>query len=167
MAENITFRMVNDQSGEEVAATLASEQEYRDKGFRILDTGRYDAAVGAFTDALRQPARPDPRRQAIDQQTYNDALLVASNTYPEATAQTGAEISGEDTSGITGDAAPTAPGGMTSPADLSAEDRRTRYESGTVAQLRQYAEQRGVDLDGATKKDEIIDRLMEADAAGA
>lgn len=165
MASEVTFRMVNDQTGEEVSATLADELDFRAQGYRVLDVSRYDSAMGAFQDSMRRPAPVNPHAEEAEKRTYEDALIVARRTFPDAEAdgEEGAALDDVDPGADTGSAANTA--AATTP--LTDEQRRERFNAGTISQLRNYAEQRGVDLTGATLKDQIVDRLMAADAAAS
>lgn len=85
------FLMVNDQSGEEKEASLDNELEMRQRGFRVKDVATYNSLV-TEADAERKAKiaelmADDPaakRQQANDERNYQDAVLTAQRTYPNA-----------------------------------------------------------------------------------
>lgn len=146
---DVTFRMVNDRTGEEVRASMSDEADYRAQGYRVVDTGLYQSAVGAIEDARRVQVPPTAEQEAAARQTYEDAVRVASGGGTEGDAnfqRVGAE------------------GGPMSTAPVGSEQyARDTYEGATVDKLKQYAKSEGIDLQGATLKADIVDALIAAD----
>jgi hypothetical protein len=79
----LKFRMVNDQTGEEIESTLDDEMDNRAKGFSVVPGGVYAAALRERADELAPP-EPPAKPTIADLQTRSDAVLSAERTFPDA-----------------------------------------------------------------------------------
>ena len=155
MANGITFRMVNDQTGEEAQGSADNEFALRMQGFRVVDVSAYDGAMRQYANVQRT-AEPTPEELAMAEQAKADALLVSQGQFD---GDTGAGTTGAGTTGQNGE------GSGTNTPPTAESERREAYMSYTVDQLKSYAQTEGIDLGGATKKDDIVDALIAADKA--
>ncbi len=131
------------------------------KSIHIMNpaTGQYEAFLGGTV----------PPKWVADKITNEKAWVVGSGE-PAAFAKTGG------LAGMTADEKRTAAAAnaedLESPDDEGDDDEdeledfedgspRSELEGRTIPQLRKLAEERGVDVEGLKKKDEIIDALMD------
>lgn len=152
MASGITFRMVNDQTGEEAQGSVDNEFALRMQGFRVVDVSAYDGAMRQYANVQRS-AEPTPEELAMAEQAKADALLVSQGQFD---GDTGAGITGAGTTGQNGE-------GSGTQEPTAESERREAYMGYTVDQLKSYAQSEGIDLGGATKKDDIVDALIAHD----